>query len=76
MINFPGQNSVFLCFFLFFFSVCSKVKLHILIHDGLRFQTVCPKGKFILAIAERETLVDWHQFLHKIYIYNFLLHLG
>lgn len=45
--------------------MCSQVKLHILIHDGLRFRTVCPKGKFILATAERGTLVDWHQFAHK-----------
>jgi len=45
--------------------MCAQVKLHILIHDGLRFQTVCPKGKFILATAERGTLVDWHQFVHK-----------
>lgn len=44
--------------------MCAEVKLHILIHDGLRFRTVCPKGKFILATAERGTLVDWHQFVH------------
>lgn len=43
----------------------AQAKLHILIRDGLRFRTVCPKGKFILAAAERGALVDWHQFVQK-----------
>lgn len=59
MINFPGQNSLG-----FFFSLCAQVKLQFLMDNGLRFWTICLKGKFILAAAERETLVDWYQFVH------------
>lgn len=58
MINFPGQNSPG-----FFFTVCSS-QAAISHGQWAQVWTICPKGKFILAAAERETLVDWYQLVH------------